>query len=68
MTEEQARKTADILIGAAAVGAAYFILRNPALRRMVWQLARTALVATAPAVVAEARRAWAEGAPPQRGI
>jgi hypothetical protein len=49
------------LIGVAAVGAAYFVLRTPALRRVAWQLARTAIVTTAPAwLMNEARRAWNE--------
>ena len=60
MTRQQAEKTANILIGAAAVGAAFFVLRNPALRRMVWRLARTAIATTGPVLAAEARRAWSE--------
>lgn len=40
MTEEQARKTANVLMGAAAIGIAAFILRSPARRRLVWRLAR----------------------------
>lgn len=40
MTEEQARKTANVVIAAAALGAAVFVLRTPRWRRMAWQLAR----------------------------
>jgi hypothetical protein len=40
MTEEQARKTANVVIAAAALGAAVLVLRNPRLRRMAWQIAR----------------------------
>jgi hypothetical protein len=59
MTEQQAQRTATILIGAAAVGAACFILKTPRLRRMVWHLARTALAPTASAwLITEARRGW----------
>lgn len=58
MTQEQAEKTANILIGAAALGAAYFVLRNPALRRKAWQIARTAMIAAGPAAFTEARRVW----------
>ena len=68
MTEQQAQKTATILIGAAAVGAAYFILKTPRLRRMVWQLARTALAPTASAwLMTEARRGW-NGNGPVHGV
>lgn len=61
MTEDQARTAANILIGAAAIGAAYYILRTPSLRRLAWQLARTALVTSAPAwLMREAQQAWQE--------
>jgi len=40
MTEKQARTVANILMGAAAVGAAVVVLRSPKLRRIAWQLAR----------------------------
>ena len=40
MTEESARNTANVLIAAAALGAAVIVLRNPKLRRLAWQLAR----------------------------
>ena len=62
MTEDQAEKTADVLIAAAVVGGAIFVLANPLLRRMAWQIARTAIAAGGPALVAEARRAWAQSA------
>jgi hypothetical protein len=40
MTENQARTTANLIMAAAALGAAVFVLRNPKLRRMAWLLAR----------------------------
>jgi len=40
MTEERARQTANVVMAAAALGAAVFVLRSPRLRRMAWQLAR----------------------------
>jgi apolipoprotein N-acyltransferase len=59
MTEEQAENAATVLIGAAAVGVAFFILKTPRLRRMVWQLARTAVAPTASAwLLTEVRRGW----------
>jgi hypothetical protein len=40
VTEQHARTTANVLMAAAALGAAVFVLRNPRLRRLTWQLAR----------------------------
>ena len=40
MTEQQARTTANVLMAAAALGAAVIVLRNPKLRRITWQMAR----------------------------
>ena len=60
MTERQAEKIANLVVGAAAVGAAVYVLKTPALRRLAWGLARTALTAVGPAwLMAEARRGWA---------
>jgi hypothetical protein len=59
MTENQARTAANIIMAAAAVGAAVFVLRNPKLRRMAWQLARQ--YATGPLAVWSAgtvRTSW----------
>jgi len=40
MTEERARQAANLVMAAAALGAAVFVLRSPKLRRTAWQLAR----------------------------
>ncbi|HET7698587.1 MAG TPA: hypothetical protein VFK57_22925 [Vicinamibacterales bacterium] len=40
MTEQRARQVANVVMAAAALGAAVFVLRTPRLRRMAWQLAR----------------------------
>ncbi len=40
MTEEQARTTANIVMAAAALGAAVFVMYSPKRRRLAWQLAR----------------------------
>jgi hypothetical protein len=62
MTEAQARQTANILIGAAAIGAACVIVRTPALRRLAWQLVRTAIGTTGPVwLMNEVRHAWNDG-------
>lgn len=61
MTEESARKVANVILGAAAVGAAYVVATNPLLRRFVWRLARTALTGTLPAWLGkEVHEAWIE--------
>ena len=63
MTEERARTAANILMAIAAAGAAYYVLRTPALRRMAFQLAGAALTGTVPAWLnQEIRRAWTESA------
>ena len=59
MTEERAETIATVLIGVAAAGAAFYILKTPSLRRRVWQATRTMVITTGPAWLAtEARRAW----------
>ena len=40
MTEKQARTAANVLMAAAGLGVAVFVLRSPKLRRMAWQMAR----------------------------
>ena len=40
MTEQQARTTANVVMAAAALGAAVIVLRNRKLRRIAWQMAR----------------------------
>jgi hypothetical protein len=61
MTEAQARTAANIVLGVAVAGAAYYILRTPQLRRAAFQLAGAALTGTVPAwLSAEVKRAWAE--------
>jgi hypothetical protein len=61
MTEESARKVANVILGAAALGAAYVVVRNPPLRRLAWRLAMTALTGTVPAWIGkEVHEAWIE--------
>jgi hypothetical protein len=63
MTEDQARKTANIVLGVAAAGVAYYVLRTPSLRRTAFQLAGAALTGTLPAWFSgELQRAWKESA------
>jgi hypothetical protein len=63
MTERQAETIANLVIGTAALCAAVYVLRTPALRRVVWGAARNALIAGVPAwLLAETRSGWAESA------
>ncbi len=67
MREETARTVANVVIGAAALGAAVVILRVPTLRRLAFGLARTAIVTGIPAwLTQETRRAWSETSNVQR--
>jgi hypothetical protein len=67
MTEETTRKIANVILGAAAVGAAFYIARTPPLRKVAWRLAVAAVTGTIPAWLArEVRDAWAESG--QRAI
>lgn len=59
MREETARTIANVVVGAAVLGAAVVILRTPALRRLAFGLARTAIVTGIPAwLTREVTEAW----------
>ena len=61
MTEDSARKTANLIIAAAALGAAVMVLRNPKLRRLCWQLGRRYASGPLAAMMAmTVRDAWNE--------
>ncbi len=61
MTEENARRIANAVIAAAVVGAAYYVVRTPPLRRTAWKLLVAAVTGTVPAWLGnELRQAWAE--------
>jgi len=63
--EDTAHTVANVLMGAAAIGAAVVILRAPSLRRLAFGLARTAIVTGIPAWLSrEINRAWKESHPP----
>jgi hypothetical protein len=63
MNRHTAETVADILIGAALLGAAIAVIRTPALRRLAWGLATTALTTTAPAWIGrEVRDGWSRSA------
>lgn len=59
MTEQTARTVANILLGAAAVGVAYAIVRTPSLRRMAGGLIVAAVTGGVPAWIGrEVQHAW----------
>lgn len=63
MTEQQAERVANVILGLAAAGAAYYILKTPQLRRTAWGLLRKAVAVSGPAwLIAETRRGWAAAA------
>jgi hypothetical protein len=67
MDRETAEKIADVLIGAALLGAAVVVIRIPTLRRLAWGLAVTTLTATLPVWINhEVRQAWSESEPAAR--
>ena len=64
MTEETARTIANVVVGAAVLGAAVVILRTPTLRRLAFGLARTAIVTGIPAwLTREVKQAWEASEP-----
>lgn len=69
MTQSSAERFANVVIGAAAIGVAYYVLKTPQLRRVAWRLAVAAVTGTIPAWVSqEIRNGWeasgAYSAPP----
>jgi len=66
MTNERAEQAANIVLAAAALGVAAVVIRTPALRRIAWRLAVTALTGPLPIWAArEVRHAWSESGSPQ---
>jgi hypothetical protein len=67
MTDDQARRAANVILGIAAAGAAIYILKTPPLRRAAWRFASTAISGPVAAWFAtELRRTWAESAVPRQ--
>jgi hypothetical protein len=61
MRARTAHTVANVAIGAAALGAAYVIVRTPPLRRFAIGLALSALTGAIPAwLTREAQQAWTE--------
>ncbi len=61
MTEHNARRVSNILLGVAGAVAAYFILKNPSSRRIAWRVLKVGLGTTVPGyLLKEAASAWEE--------
>ena len=61
MTEDNARRLANVILGAAALGVAYYVITTPPLRKLAWRLTVTTVTATLPAWFhRELQQAWAE--------
>jgi len=64
MTQSSAERFANIVMGAAAIGAAYYVLKTPRLRRTAWRLIGVAATGAIPAWIAqEIRSSWDATAP-----
>lgn len=67
MNNQTAERVADVIIAAALLGAAIVVVRTPALRRLAWGAATTAIAATLPAWIGrEVREAWDVSGPAVR--
>ena len=61
MREETARTVANVVLAAAAIGAAVVVFRTPQLRRVAFGLARTAITTGIPLwLTREVKQAWVE--------
>jgi hypothetical protein len=67
LTAERSEQVANVLIAVAAIGIVGFVVRTPALRRMVWRVAVDELTHTLPIWFRrEVQQAWNKSG--QRGI
>ncbi len=61
MTDERAEQVANVLLAAAAVGVAVYVIRTPPLRRLAWRFAVTALTGLYPhGSAGRCKHAWTE--------
>jgi len=61
MTHTTSEKLADVALGVAVTGAAFYVLKTPSLRRVAWRLAVVGLSRTLPAWFRrEVSNAWEE--------
>jgi hypothetical protein len=61
MTHTTSEKLADVALGVALTGAAFYVLKTPSVRRAAWRLAVVGLTRTLPAWLRrEVSNAWDE--------
>jgi hypothetical protein len=61
MTDATARRVADVVLAAFALGASIYVIRTPSLRRLLLRGAVTALTGAIPVWLGrEVQQAWAE--------
>lgn len=53
MTQASAERLANVIVGAAVIGATYYVVKTPRLRRLAWQLTVAAITGTVPAWLAD---------------
>ena len=59
MTQSAADKIANVVMGAVALGATYYVLKTPPLRRLAWQLTLATVTGIVPAwITQEIRASW----------
>lgn len=59
MNQTTAEKVANVVMGVAAVGAAFYVLKTPSLRRLAWRVTVTGLTGTLPTWFRrEVRQGW----------
>lgn len=64
MTQSSAERFANIVMGAAAIGAAYYVLKTPRLRQVAWRLIGGAATGVIPVwIMREIRSSWEATAP-----
>jgi hypothetical protein len=65
MTQSSADKLANVVIGAVALGATYYVFKTPPLRRLAWQFALATVTGIVPAwITQEIRASWDASAVP----
>lgn len=61
MTHSTSEKLADVALGVAVTGAAFYVLKTPSLRRLAWRFAVIGVTRTLPAWFRrEISNAWEE--------
>jgi hypothetical protein len=61
MNEQSAERVANVMLGVAVLGAAYYVIKTPNLRQLAWRLIVSAVTVSGPAwFKREIQEGWAE--------